>query len=93
MVRVYFSIRRSGRKFSYVKKGYGVIEGNDIVVYHDKTEVKRYEDCIRYCRPIPNKPHQFSGSYYLIEEVEIDTGYSYDTREIEVTYDVWYKEI
>jgi len=28
MTKVYFSIRRSGRKFSYVKKGYGVIEGS-----------------------------------------------------------------
>lgn len=93
MQKVIYSITRSTGKRSSTKKGFGYIDGNDIVIYHYNEEIKRYADILTHCRPKLNAPNQFIGNFYEIEEIEVEVKNSYETIEIEVNYDVWLKKI
>ncbi len=93
MKKIYFSITRAG-KFSKTFKGYGYITDEDLIAYPDTKYERKYEDCIRYCHPIVGKYNQYSGTYTELKEIEYEAKpNSYDKREIEVTYYIWYKVI
>ena len=41
---------------------------------------------------IPDKQGEYKGAHYEIREVQLDTGKdNYETREIELNYNIWYK--
>ena len=62
-----------------------------------KAYIRVFEDCVKNCHAVPNRPDEFKGMLYEIREVEFETKNpsgectGYDTREIEVEYSIWYK--
>ena len=39
------------------------------------------------------KPNEYKGSFYEIRECEFEKNGSYETREVEVNYYIWYKVV
>ena len=62
-----------------------------------KAYIRIFEDCVKNCHAVPNRPGEFKGAHYEIRELEVETKNSsgestgYETREFEVEYSVWYK--
>ncbi len=96
MKKVVYSVTRY-RKDELIKmSGLGYITDTDLIIacvsQNGKAYIKVFEDCIKNCHPIPDKPGENKGDYYEIREVEIETkNGSKDTREIELEYKLWYK--
>ncbi len=71
-------------------KGIGRIEDNDLILKNKKV----LEDVVKQCRPIPNRPNEYSGYYEEYQEIDVPNKYgSYETIEILAEYKVWYKII
>ena len=96
MNKVVYSVSRY-RKDEIVKlTGLGYITDKDLIIacmsQKGKPYIRIFEDCIKECSPISDKPGEFKGTTYEIREVQIDTGKdNYDTREIELEYHIWFK--
>ena len=96
MKKVVYSVSRY-RKEEIVKcPGLGYITDTDLIIacvsQKGKPYIRVFEDCVKDCYPVPGKPGEFKGSTYEIREVQIDTGKdNYDTREIELEYNIWFK--
>ncbi|MBO5042573.1 MAG: hypothetical protein J6D87_06365, partial [Clostridia bacterium] len=74
----------------------GYITDTDLVIAcmskAGKPYIRVFEDCVKNCHPIPDKQGEYKGAHYEIREVQLDTGKdNYETREIELNYNIWYK--
>ena len=96
MKKVVYSVTKVGRYENTKLKGVGFIIDSDLVIACSSKKgnpyIRVFEDCIKDCHPVLNAQNEFKGSHYEILEVEFekDNG-STETREIEVSYYIWYK--
>lgn len=81
--------------FNYVKKGVGYISdsGEDLIIYPNTRFERTIEYCIRYCYPIINKSAEYKGTFTQYIDCDFEVKDSIETKEIEVTYRLWYKII
>ncbi len=98
MKKVVYSVTRFIKGEPTKITGLGYITDTDLVVAcmskAGKPYIRVFEDCIKDCHPIPDKPGENKGACYEIREVEFETkNGSKDTREIELEYKIWYKFI
>lgn len=96
MKKVVFSVTRFCKSDSSKLSGLGYITDSDLIIAcnskSNKPYIRVFEDCLRHCSAIPDKPDEFKGSYYEIREIELDSNNgSKDTREVELNYSIWYK--
>ena len=79
--------------FNFVKKGIGFISdsGYDLIINPNSPYEKIYEDCIHYCYPIIYKSNEFKGTFTHYVDCDFEVKDSIETREIEITYKLWYK--
>ena len=98
MKKVVYSLTKFRKYGNEVKKGIGYITNEDLIVsiYKDgKFEKRTYEDCIRYCHKLLRADgEQYKGNFteYKFVDVPHRLG-GYDTIEIEVEYELWFKII
>ncbi|MBQ8881959.1 MAG: hypothetical protein IJY70_01010 [Clostridia bacterium] len=102
MRKVVYSVTKIGRYGNIKTSGFGLLNETDLITFYTGKDGKRhskvYDDCIRYCHRIGTS-NEFKGNYYEIRELEFETHNSigqstgYDTREIEISYFIWYKFI
>ena len=95
MKKVVYSITKLGR-FESKMSGVGYITDSDLIIAalskNGKPYIRVFEDCIKTCHEVTNKPNEFKGSFYEIREVPLDTGKNnYDFREVEINYNIWLK--
>lgn len=85
--------RNEYRNMSTKQTGIAYISdnGKDLIIYPNTKYERVIEDCIRYCYPVFNKENQFSGTFSHFVDVDFTVKDSIDTRELEVTYSLWYK--
>ena len=86
MKKVVYSVTRYRREDIDKMSGLGYITDTDLVIAcvskAGKPYIRVFEDCVKDCHPIPDKPDEFKGAYYEIREVQLDTGKdNYETRE------------
>ena len=101
MKKVVYSVSRTNRYRSTKMTGLGFITESDLIIACNgksgKAYIRIFEDCVKHCHAVPNRPGEFKGAHYEIRELEVETKNSsgestgYETREIEVEYSVWYK--
>ncbi len=94
MKKVVFSVIKAGKNEKRMS-GVGYITETDLLIpaisQKGKPYIRVFEDCIKCCS---NKIHdEYKGTFYEIREVEFETrnGSGYETREIEITYYIWFK--
>ena len=94
MIKVAYRLTKVN-DFNYVKKGIGFISNSneDLILYPNTQFERVIEDCIRYCYPIINRTGEFKGTFTQYIECDFNVGEldSIETKEIEVTYKLWYK--
>lgn len=96
MKKVVFSVIKAGKNENRMS-GIGYITETDLLIpaisKNDKPYIRVFEDCLRYCHKIPNENEEYKGTIYEFHEVEFETrnGSGYETREVEITYFIWYK--
>ena len=94
MKKVVYSVTKLGRNENKLK-GVGYLADNDLVIAcisnQGKPYIRVFEDCAKYCRLRHNSTDEFKGSYSEILEVQVEKNGSFETREIEVNYNIWYK--
>ncbi len=97
MKKVFCSITKLGKSGSFkIFFGIGFIADDNLIAYckskAGKTYKRVFEDCIKDCKPIPNRPNEFKGIFYEIKEIEVESKpNSFSTIEITVEYSIWYK--
>ena len=96
MKKVVYSVTRYRKEEMLKLSGLGYITNTDLIIacnsQKGKPYIRVFEDCIKNCYPIPDKPGEYKGSCCEIREVQIDTGKdNYETREVEHEYKIWYK--
>ena len=79
--------------FNYVKKGVAYISnsGEDLILYPDTQFERIFEDCIRYCYPIPYRSGEYKGTFTQFKDCDFEVKDSIETKEIEIEYRLWYK--
>ena len=94
MKKVVYTVTRVGKYGNSKMTGFGFINETDLIALYKGADGKRhrrvYEDCLKTCYKT-NKPNEYKGSFYEIRECEFEKNGSYETREIEVNYYIWYK--
>ena len=96
MKKVVFSVIKAGKNENRMS-GIGYITETDLLMpaisKNGKPYIRVFEDCLRYCHKIPNENEEYKGTIYVFHEVEFETrnGSGYETREVEITYFIWYK--
>ena len=96
MKKVVYAVTRYRKEELIKLSGLGYITDTDLVIAcisnNGKPYIRVFEDCVKDCHPIPNKPGEFRGETYEIREVQFenDKG-SLETREIELEYKIWFK--
>ena len=92
MIKVAFRLTKLN-DFGFIKKGIGYISdsGEDLILYPNTQFEKIYEDCIHYCYPIIYKSNEFKGTFTQYVDYDFDVKDSIETKEIEITYKLWYK--
>ena len=98
MKKVVYSVTRYRKEEMLKLSGLGYITDTDLIIacvsQKGKPYIRVFEDCIKNCYPIPDKLGEYKGNCYEIHEVQIDTGKdNYETREIELNYNIWYKYV
>ena len=96
MKKVVYSVTRYRKDDIDKISGLGYITDTDLVIAcmskAGKPYIRVFEDCVKNCHPIPDKPGEHKGAHYEIREVQIDTGKdNYETRELEFNYNIWFK--
>ncbi len=95
MKKVTFSIkRRNGEKTT----GVGYITEEDLLIpaisRNNKPYIRVFEDCLKYCNKIVGKTNEYQGIYEMIIPYEIpDKNGSTETKELPISYYIWYKLI
>ncbi len=82
--------------YTKIASGLGFIAENNLILKCTNRQGKQYsrvfEDCIKDCHPIVNKPNEFKGTYYEIREIDVETkSGNYSTIETTVEYSIWFK--
>ncbi len=95
MKKVIYSITRLGKVENTKMTGVGYITEDELIIAQiskntGKAYVRTFE-CIKDCHQVPNTTNEFKGAYYEIVEIDVEKNGSYDKREIEVNYYIWYK--
>ena len=103
MKKVVYSVSRNNRFGSNKLTGVGFISDADLVIAcvskKGNPYIRVFEDCVKNCHAVPNRPGEFKGAHYEIREVAFEKKTSsgestgYETREIEVEYSIWYRLI
>ena len=85
--------RNSYKNMSTKKTGIAYISdsGDDLIIYPNTQYERVIEDCIRYCYPVFNKPNQYSGTFSQFIDVDFLVKESYESKELEFTYSLWFK--
>ena len=96
MKKVVYSVTRYRKDDIDKISGLGYITDADLVIAcmskAGKPYIRVFEDCVKNCHPIPDKQGEYKGAHYEIREIQLDTGKdNYETREIELNYNIWYK--
>ena len=101
MKKVVYSVSRTNRYGSTKMTGLGFITESDLITAclskKGNAYIRVFEDCVKNCHAVPNRPGEYKGAHYEIREIEVETKNSsgestgYETREIEFEYSVWYK--
>lgn len=96
MKKVAYSVTKVGRYENTKMKGVGFISDADLVFAcvskNGNPYIRVFEDCVKQCHPVLNSDNEFKGAHYEIREVEFEReDGSKETREIEVSYYIWYK--
>jgi len=95
MKKVTFSIkRRNSEKIT----GVGYITEEDLLIpaisRNNKPYIRVFEDCLKYCNKIIGKTNEYQGIYEMIIPCEIpDKNGSTETKELPISYYIWYKLI
>ena len=96
MKKVVFSVKKLGRNEDKIS-GTGYITSSDLIASGiskngKSTYVRIFEDCLRMCHPVPNRPNEYSGYVYEIHELPFETrNGSTEMREVTLEYQIWYK--
>lgn len=95
MKKVFFSVVKAGRNEQKMS-GVGYITNEDLLVpaisRNGKAYIRVFEDCISYCHAMPKSPDEYKGTFYEVKEIEFENrNGSIETREVELTYYIWYK--
>lgn len=95
MKKVVYSVAKYGKNVSKIT-GVGYIAEDSLIISaiskNNKPYVRVFEDCIKYCHKLQGKTNEYQGIITEIHEIEVETkNGSYDTREIEVEYNIWFK--
>ena len=95
MQKVVYSITKAGRNENK-KTGVGFITKEDLIIaclsQKGKPYVRVFEDCVKHCHPLLDDKNEFKGTFYEIREVEFERkDGGKESREIEITYYIWYR--
>ena len=92
MIKVAYRLTKVN-DFNYVKKGIGFISDSkeDLILYPNTQFEKVIEYCIKYCYPIINRTGEFKGTFTQYVDCNFEVKDSIETKEIEITYKLWYK--
>lgn len=95
MKKVIYSVTKYG-KYETKVTGIGYVTDDDLIIAavskSGKPYVRIFEDCIKSCNKIPGRVNEFKANITEIHEVEIETkNNNYDTRELEIEYNIWFK--
>ena len=97
MKKVVYSVTRNGKSDFTKITGIGYITDKDLVIAciskNQKPYIRVFEDCVKECHKVHNTENEYKGAIYEIKEVEFEIKGAYETREIEVEYYIWYKEL
>ena len=103
MKKVVYTVTKESRNGNKSMSGLGYITDKDLITAclskKGKPYIRVFENCVKDCHRVINTTNEYKGSYYEIKEVEFETTNStgqstgYETREIEVYYNIWYKEL
>ena len=95
MTKVVFSVTRSGKSDFAKITGIGYKTDKDLIIAcigkNGKPYIRVFEDCIKECHQIVGRDKEYKGEYSEIREVEFEVKGSYETREVELEYRIWYK--
>ena len=97
MKKVVYSIRKMGNS-ECRWTGVGYLSEGDLMIpaisKSGKAYIRVFFGAEKHCHPIMYKDNEFKGVYYEVIDAELDTGKdSYETREIELNYNIWYKYV
>ena len=78
------------------QSGYGYITNEDLVTAlvskNGNAYIRVYDDAVKHCHPVFNKPGEFRGEISEFYNIEVPDKYgALDTREIEVDYEIWFR--
>lgn len=102
MKKVVYSVMKSGRKDTKIT-GLGYIADDDLIIAclskdSSKPYIRIFDGCVSRCHLVIGTTDEYKGAYYEIREIEVDVTDthgnsvgSFETREIEVDYNVWFK--
>lgn len=94
MKKVIYSITKLGKNENKKVTGVGYVTDDELITANVSKNGKPYVrvfECIKDCHPVINTTDEFKGAYYEIQEYQFEKNGSYESREIEVNYYVWYK--
>ena len=95
MKKVVYSVTRSGKSDFTKITGIGYITDKDLIIAcvgkNGKPYIRVFEDCMKELHPIHTRTNEYKGYITEYREVEFEKNGSYETREIELEYDIWYK--
>lgn len=94
MKKVIYSITKLGKTENKKITGVGYVTDDELITANISKNGKPYVrvfECIKDCHPVLNTTDEFKGAYYEIQEYQFEKNNSYEIREIEVNYYVWYK--
>lgn len=95
MKKVVYNVTRYKRDEIYKISGIGYITEKDLIIAciskNGKPYIRVFEDCIKECHQIVGRDKEYKGEYSEIREVEFEVKGSYETREVELEYRIWYK--
>lgn len=106
MKKVVYSITKQSKKENDKLTGVGFITESDLLIARLSRKgtayIKNFEDCLKYCFPVPNKSDEYKGSYseFVTYDVPVTDERernpevkSYETIEIQLNYTIWFKII
>ena len=76
MKKVVYSVSRTNRYGSTKMTGLGFVTESDLIIACNgksgKAYIRVFEDCVKNCHAVPNRPGEFKGTHYEIREVEFE---------------------
>ena len=95
MKKVIYSVSRYRKGDIEKHTGIGYITDRDLVIActskNGKPYIRVFENCLERCLPVATRSDEFKGIYDEIREIEVEIKNAYEKREIELTYNIWYK--